>query len=44
VWGFPSGFSANPAIVWAWTDRRFVGFADWQTFAGQDTSGVLRAA
>lgn len=44
VWGFPSGYSANPAIVWAWTDRRFLGFADWQAFAGQDANGALRAS
>jgi hypothetical protein len=42
VWGFPSGYSSNPAIVWAWTDRRFLGFTDWQALAGQDASGSLR--
>ena len=41
VWGFPSGFTHDPNVIWSWTDRRFLGFADWQTYAHQDTTGVL---
>ncbi len=43
VWGFPSGFSTDPNVIWSWIDRRFLGFADWQAFAGQDAHGVLRS-
>lgn len=43
VWGFPSGFSSDPNVIWSWIDRRFLGFDDWRAFAGQDAHGVLRS-
>ena len=44
VWGFPSGYTSDPNVIWSWTDRRFLGFADWQALAHQDASSVLTPA
>jgi parallel beta-helix repeat protein len=44
LWGFPSGYSSNPAVIWSWTDKRYLGYGDWQALAGQDRNGALRGS
>lgn len=41
VWGFPHGYAADPANVYSWSERRFLGFDDWRRIAGQDRTSRL---
>lgn len=41
VWGLPHGYSADPANVYSWTERRFLGFDDWRRLTGQDRNSRL---
>ena len=42
VWGFPHGWNADPGNVYAWTDRRFLGFDDWQERSGATGETLVR--
>jgi hypothetical protein len=41
VWGFPAASSSDPRSISSWTDRRYLGFSDWQAIARQDQGAVV---